>query len=55
MQKIKYITNRELLSEIHNSKNSYCSYLAPEFANFDMIVASLDDVTPELFQQAVES
>lgn len=51
MQKIKYITNRELLAEIHTSKNTYCSFLAPEFANFDVIVASLDDVTPELIQQ----
>ena len=26
----KYLNNRDLLKEIHNSKNTYCSYIDEE-------------------------
>lgn len=48
MQKPKYVTNKELLSEIHRSKNSFCKFTSPEHAQFDAIVHSLDQITPEL-------
>lgn len=52
MIKVNYLNNRELLNEIHASKVSYCSYLDRKLANYDMIVYSLDDVTPELIERA---
>jgi len=49
--KIKYINNKELLSEIHNSKKSFCVYLEPEHANFDTIVHNVSQITPELIEE----
>lgn len=40
--KIKYLTNKDLLREIHLSKNTYCSYTKPEYSDYDLIVTSLD-------------
>lgn len=48
--KIKYINNRELLNEIHNSKKSFCSFLEPAYANFDIIVHNTSAITPELIE-----
>ena len=43
-----YLTNKELMLEIHRSKNSFCSFKKPEYADYDIIVNSLDEVTDEL-------
>ena len=50
MEKPKYITNRELLLEIHKSKNSYCYYEKPEYSNYDAIVNDLSELTPEFIE-----
>jgi hypothetical protein len=52
--KIKYINNRELLTEIHNSKKSFCVFLEPEHANFDTIVHNVSEITPELIEAVRE-
>ncbi len=40
--KIKYLTNKDLLKEIHLSKNTYCSYTKPEYSDYDLIIPSLE-------------
>ncbi len=50
MKKINYLNNKELLSEIHKSKVSYCSYIEDRYANFDTIVENINDITPELIE-----
>lgn len=50
VEKVKYLTNKELLAEIHRSKLTYCSYVEPHHAAYDAIVASLDEITPELIE-----
>jgi hypothetical protein len=50
--KIKYLTNRDLLEEIHRSKKTFCSYLSEEYENYDFIVSDLSTVTPERIEQA---
>lgn len=52
--KIKYINNRELLLEIHNSKKTFCSYMEPAHANFDTIVHNVSEITPELIETVRE-
>lgn len=52
MQKPKYVTNKELLAEIHNSKMTYCSFTNPNHTRFDAIVRSLDEITPEVITKA---
>ena len=44
MSKINYLNNRDLLKEIHKSKTSYCSYTSDEYADFDLILPSVDKI-----------
>lgn len=53
MQKPKYITNKDLLREIHRSKVTFCSFVQPEFADYDVIVSHLENVTPELLAEVL--
>ena len=42
--KIKYLTNKDLLKEIHLSKNTYCSYTAKEYGDYDLILPSVSKI-----------
>lgn len=42
--KIKYLTNKDLLKEIHLSKNTYCSFIKYEYHEYDLIVSSLEKI-----------
>jgi hypothetical protein len=42
--KIKYLTNKDLLREIHLSKNTYCSFTKQEYHEYDLIVSSLEKI-----------
>jgi len=44
MRKVKYLNNRDLLKQIHKSKNSFSSYADDEYATYDIILANLDKV-----------
>lgn len=48
---VKYLSNKELLAEIHRCKTTYCEYLDKQYADFDFIVNNLDDVTPKLIDE----
>ena len=41
MRKQNYLNNKDLLAEIHKSKNNFCSYTEDSYANYDII---LDDI-----------
>lgn len=52
--KINYLSNRELLKEIHRSKTSYCEFTDPEYHQYDIIVDSIDEIFwPETQKQAL--
>lgn len=55
MQKTNYITNKELLKEIHQSKKSYCWFERPEYSDYDVIVSDLGEITPEVIADAVHA
>lgn len=40
--KIKYLTNKDLLKEIHRSKNTYCSFTDPAYGDYDLILPNLE-------------
>ncbi len=52
MKRVKYLNNRDLLAQIHASKNTYCSYVAPEDAQYDLIVPNLKKVNASAVAQA---
>ena len=52
MKRVKYLNNRDLLAQIHASKNTYCSYVTPEDAQYDLIVANLKKVNARAGAQA---
>jgi len=52
MKRVKYLNNRDLLAQIHASKNTYCSYITPEDARFDLIVPNLKKVNASAVAQA---
>jgi hypothetical protein len=50
--KIKYLTNKDLLKEIHLSKNTYCSYTKPEYGFYDLIVPNLAKINIRTIAEA---
>jgi len=44
MRKVKYLNNKDLLKQIHKSKNSFSSYADDEYAQYDIILPNLDKV-----------
>jgi len=49
--KIKYLTNKELLEEIHRSKCTYCEFVDLKYANYDIITNDLAKITTEKLDQ----
>ena len=52
MQKIKYLTNKDLLAEIHRSKNTFCSYVDSEYHQYDVILPSLEKINIRTIAEA---
>jgi hypothetical protein len=50
--KIKYLTNKDLLREIHLSKNTYCSFTKQEYSEYDLIVTSLEKINVRTIAEA---
>jgi hypothetical protein len=50
---LKYISNKDLLAEIGRSKSSFCYFTAPEYSIFDVVVPSIDLLTPELLKNTI--
>jgi hypothetical protein len=50
--KIKYLTNKDLLKEIHLSKNTYCSFIKSEYHEYDLIVTSLEKINIRTIAEA---
>jgi len=48
----QYLTNKELLKEIHLSKNNYSSYTKPEYSNYDLILADTSKINIRTIAEA---
>ena len=49
IKKINYLNNKDMLKEIHRSKNSFCEYVDPKYNDYDVIVEDLQDIfLPEI-------
>jgi len=55
MKRVKYLNNRDLLAQIHASKNTYCSYVTPEDSQYDIIVPNLKKINTRSIAEAKKS
>ena len=44
MKKVNYLNNKDMLLEIHKSKNTFSSFVESEYADYDIILPSLDKI-----------
>lgn len=47
-----YLNNKDILKEIHKSKSTYCTFLDPSYADYDMILPSVDKINKKNILQA---
>ena len=52
MKRVKYLNNRDLLAQIHASKNTYCSYMEKDDSQYDLIVPNLKKINANAIAQA---
>jgi hypothetical protein len=43
-RKVRYLNNRDLLAEIHKSKNTFSTFLKPEYSQHDIILPHLEKI-----------
>jgi len=55
MARNHYLSNKELLKEIHNSKMSYCYVMDDKYYYFDLILDGDQDITPEHITEAKQN
>jgi hypothetical protein len=44
MRKVNYLNNKDILKEIHKSKSKFSSFTEESFAQFDIILPSIDKI-----------
>tara|TARA_E500000081_G_C6124772_1_gene350118 strand:+ start:1136 stop:1987 length:852 start_codon:yes stop_codon:yes gene_type:complete len=52
LKKVNYLNNKDLLKEIHKSKSTYCSYTDDTYADFDIILPSIDKINVRTIAEA---
>ena len=52
MKTKNYLNNKDILAEIHKSKNTYSSYIAPEYGDYDIILPSLEKINVRTIAEA---
>ena len=51
-RKINYLNNKDILKEIHKSKSAFCSFVDPEYNQFDIILPSIDKINIRTIAEA---
>ena len=52
MARNNYLNNKDILKEIHKSKNSYCYFQTPDVADYDMILPDVKKINKKNIMQA---
>ena len=50
--KVNYLNNKDLLEEIHKSKNTYCSFTKVEYHRYDLILPNIDKINIRTIAEA---
>jgi hypothetical protein len=53
--KHNYLNNKDILKEIHRSKSTYCTFTLPDYADYDIIIHDLLQITADNIRQAQEN
>lgn len=51
-KRINYLNNKDILAEIHKSKNTFCSYTDNEYSQYDIILPSTDKINIRTIAEA---
>ena len=51
-RRVKYLNNKDLLKEIHRSKNTFCSYVDADYHQYDIILPSLEKINIRTIAEA---
>ena len=51
-RRVNYLNNKDMLAEIHKSKNSFSSFLEPSHADYDIILPSVDKINVRTIAEA---
>ena len=52
MRKKNYLNNKDILTQIHKSKNTFNSYTDPEYANYDIILPNVEKINIRTIAEA---
>jgi hypothetical protein len=52
MKKVNYLNNRDLLAEIHRSKNTYSTFTKQEYNQYDLILPNLEKINVRTIAEA---
>jgi hypothetical protein len=50
--KTNYLNNKDILKEIHKSKNTYCSFIDSAYADYDMILDDVKKIDSDIIAEA---
>jgi len=51
-RRVNYLNNKDILKEIHKSKNKFCSYVEKEYGQYDIILPSIDKINIRTIAEA---
>jgi hypothetical protein len=52
MTKVNYLNNKDILEEIHRSKNTFCSYTDAKYHQYDLILPNVDKINIRTIAEA---
>ena len=52
MRPKNYLNNKDILKEIHKSKNTYNSYVEPSYGDYDIILLDVDKINIRTIAEA---
>jgi hypothetical protein len=52
MKKVNYLNNKDMLLEIHKSKNTYSSFVDESYSSYDIILPSIDKINVRTIAEA---
>jgi hypothetical protein len=53
--KLNYLNNKDILKEIHKSKNSYCSFIKPDVSSYDLILSGVNEINKKNINIAIKN